>query len=424
MKIPTKINFKFLASHKFQLFFVWLLLNLIILLVVIGYSVTKPVRNEIAFGVNFSSEDGINYTLRAFELMGQDKSVSCQNVQNKFNEWAEFEDRPLHKICQQLTDSYSQKRATYIQNQLYGPRLIYPYLISITYPLIGINSIVWIPIVIFFLVLNLQFFLFKGVTKHIFIPAFALLITLSSKHLLELSLSTASTDIIQALLVMILIVALCTKTPPPILALITLIVAVLSTFNKQSQVFWLIFAFILYLFSVKIGRASPEVQKRLRIVSLLNILLQPISFLIVENYWNSFSGGKNIGIFPVLNFDNSTNVLLHYFSILSNVLVNDVATIITKDTSTLLIFSAFFFAFYYFFFNGHLSQGLDPVLKTFVLVSFAVLLASVGNAIIIGHGNIYLRMYLSFLVLGFGFILIALTCLLNNIKYKKYLFNQ
>jgi len=409
------------SSSRKRIVIVWLLLNFFTVLFIVGHTVTTPIRGEIAYGVNFASEDGMSYALRAFKLMGIDRNVSCEIVESKFNEWAKLDDRANHQLCAPPSTSYDKLRADYIQTQLYGPRLAYPYLISKLYPLIGISSIFWIPIILFLLVLNLQFYLFRNYTKAYLIPFIALFSVLSSKHFILLSLSTAATDLIQSLLVIILLVAIHSKTKLHFLTVISFTVLIISTFNKQSQIFWFVFATVLLAFS---NNFDQKIKNRLRTVSLLNIIGQPISYFFVEANWKSFSGGREIGLFPVLNVNNLSEIIFNYLNIFAKVVISDLATITTKDASTLLIFISLLFLTYLFLVKKRFQFINIDLSKLVILISMATLFASFANALIIGHGHIFLRMYLSFLALGYSILIITLTNIIKSSEYNSYIIER
>lgn len=375
---------------------------LMVFFVVVGHSITMPIRGQIAFGTNFLSEDGTRYAITMLEMKGKNYDEACSMVEKKFSQLAKFIEKPEYNVCYQSNDK--------VYSHLYGPRVVYPSLAALIYPLTGINSILWIPILIFSLIMVYQFRLAKYLN---FSPPAILLstfIALSSKHFIQLSLSTAATDLILSLLVFSLFFVLVHNLKNSILCITIIFIIILSTLNRQNQFFWIVFSLVL----IVLTKILHLVQiRKLYLVSGLILLLQIPSIYITEHFWNSFSIAKQSQLFPVVN--EPSNFLINFTRIATKILITDGATIITKNLSTLVLFltPVVLFIFLNSSTNNFEKNKLDMKFM-FVFLS-AVLSGCFANSMIQAVGNTYLRMYLPLMTVS----AIPLMYLFDRFIFKK-----
>ena len=390
----TQLRFiKFVENKSLPILFF-----LMVFFVVFGHSITMPIRGQIAFGTNFLSEDGTRYAITMLEMKGKNYDEACSMVEKKFSQLAKLIEKPEYNVCYPSNDE--------VYSHLYGPRVVYPSLAALVYPLTGINSILWIPILIFYLIMVYQFRLAKYLN---FSPPAILLstfIALSSKHFIQLSLSTAATDLILSLLVFTLFFVLVHKLRNSILFTTIILIIILSTFNRQNQFFWIFFSLtIIVLHLVE--------RRKLYLVSGLILLLQIPSIYITEHYWNSFSIAKQSQLFPVVN--EPSNFLINFTRIATKILITDGATIITKNLSTLVLFLTPVVLF--IFLNSstkNIKKNKLDIKFMFVFLS-AVLSGCFANSMIQAVGNTYLRMYLPFMTVS----TIPLMYLFDRFIFKK-----
>lgn len=394
----TQLRFiKFVENKSLPILFF-----LMVFFVVFGHSITMPIRGQIAFGTNFLSEDGTRYAITMLEMKGKNYDEACSMVEKKFSQLAKLIEKPEYNVCYQSNDE--------VYSHLYGPRVVYPSLAALVYPLTGINSILWIPILIFYLIMVYQFRLAKYLN---FSPQAILLstfIALSSKHFIQLSLSTAATDLILSLLVFTLFFVLVHKLRNSILFTTIIFIIILSTFNRQNQFFWIFFSLTIIVLTKILHLVE---RRKLYLVSGLILLLQIPSIYITEHYWNSFSIAKQSQLFPVVN--EPSNFLINFTRIATKILITDGATIITKSLSTLVLFLTPVVLF--IFLNSstkNIKKNKLDIKFMFVFLS-AVLSGCFANSMIQAVGNTYLRMYLPFMTVS----TIPLMYLFDRFIFKK-----
>jgi len=379
-----------------------ILFFLMVILVVFGHSVTMPIRGQIAFGTNFLSEDGTRYATTMLQMKGKNYYEACSMVERKFSQLAELIEKPEYNVCYKADDE--------VYSHLYGPRLVYPLLAALIYPITGINSILWIPILIFCLIMFFQFRLAKYLNLSppaILLSAF---IALSSKHFIELSLSTATTDLILSLLIFALFYTLIHNLRNSILCIAIIFIIIASTFNRQNQFFWIFFSLTIIILAKILCLVE---RRKLYFVSGLILLLQIPSAYITEYYWNSFSIAKQSQLFPVAN--DPSNFFIDFTRIATKILITDGATIISKNLSTLVFFLT---PIVLFIFSNSATRNIEKsrIDTRFIFVFLsAVLSGCFANSMIQAVGNTYLRMYLPFMTVS----IIPLMYLLDRLIFKK-----
>jgi hypothetical protein len=379
-----------------------ILFFLMVFIVVFGHSITMPIRGQIAFGTNFLSEDGTRYAITMLEMNGKNYDEACSMVEKKFSQLAKFIEKPEYNVCYQPNDK--------VYSHLYGPRVVFPSLAALIYPLTGINSILWIPILIFFLIMVYQFRLAKYLN---FSPPAILLstfIALGSKHFIQLSLSTAATDLILSLLVFLLFFVLVHNLKNSILFITIIFIIILSTFNRQNQFFWIFFSLVIIVLTKILHLVE---RRKLYLASGLILLLQIPSIYITEHFWNSFSIAKQSQLFPVVN--EPSNFLINFTRIAAKILITDGATIITKNLSTLVLFLTPVVLFIFLNSSTNNFEKNKLNVKFMFVFLIAVLSGCFANSMIQAVGNTYLRMYLPFMTVS----TIPLMYLCDRFIFKK-----
>jgi len=363
--------------------FLPLLLFVATFLVIFGHSVTAPIRGQIAFGTNFLSDDGTFYARTMLELVGKSNNESCLTVEKKFNELAKLIEKPNYVLCDSPNINH---------NALYGPRLIYPYLAAIIYPAVNINSILWIPILIFSLIVIFQYRLAKYLNLSPQAIFFGIIIALTSKYFVQLSLSTAATDLISAALVLFLFSILVRKFSNTKLIFWVVLLILVSTFNKQNQFFWIFFSLTLMIL-IKIFHFPNK--NKLYLSSVVILILQIPSIYFVEYKWNSFSWAEQSKLFPVAN--EYDNLVLEYIKIAIKILISDSATILTKSLSTLFLFITPILLLIFSYLNRiNLKDSISNI-RFSIIFCGAVFAGCFANSMIQGFGHTNLRMYLPYI---------------------------
>ena len=374
---------------------------LIFVLVLIGHTLTVPIRGEISFGSNYATQDGSRYAKMAYKLHGYSENKSCEIVEKKWTEWLGAE----YVLCTEPQNT--------LGDQYYASRLLYPYLVSLLIPISGINSVVWVVILFFIILFVIQMLLLNSFRLNSIAVILSIITLYSSKHFINLSLSTAATDLFLSIFVLVLFYALYRNLASNYLSIITVLISILSTINKQTQVFWITFSLVLIIQGMIY---NLKYKKKYYLVAIIMMSTQIISLLITEKIWQSISvvQSNKLGLI----FTEVSN-LQDFARILINIIVNDIATIATKDLSTFFIFFSYV-ALLYNFRKTPLTSNEYQIISMSATYITSCLIACIINVVVIGVGNLYLRMYLPFLSLSFISLALIFQKVLNPRILEKF----
>jgi hypothetical protein len=353
---------------------------------VIGYSFTVPIRGEILFGYNFANnQDGQNYAIKALELRGLNLEQACNEVKMQWSVW-----RPFDTISMDCSSKYPSD----IGNIYYSSRLLYPIINSILFTVAGFNSFIISVIIFFSLTYLFQIRFLLKLNSNFLAKTLAIFTLMSSDYYLNLSLSTAATDLILSLLVLVLFYYIYTDKSVKFLIFLTFCISSLSMLNKQNQIFWIVMALVFLFFSTFSSSAKKII---LRIIALELIILNILSIYITEKVWHSISVVQNGKLGLLFDSDLQFKTLI---SKILNIIVNDTATIVTKNLPTLIIFFALFTFIIFYFAKIFDSKNLNLNLELINIFIISTFLACIVNAMLVGVGNLGLRMYLPLIVIS------------------------
>jgi hypothetical protein len=164
--------------------------------------------------------------------------------------------------------------------------------------------------------------------------------------------------------------------------------------NKQNQIFWIVMALVFLFFSAFSSSAKKII---LRIIALELIILNILSIYITEKVWHSISVVQNGKLGLLFDSDLQFKTLI---SKILNIIVNDTATIVTKNLPTLIIFFALFTFIIFYFAKIFDSKNLNLNLELINIFIISTFLACIVNAMLVGVGNLGLRMYLPLIVIS------------------------
>jgi|694.fasta_scaffold139501_1 hypothetical protein len=379
------------SSRKFFLFFSYL----VFFLVVLGYSLTVPLRGQISFGANYLSDDGVVYAKNALILSGMSELSACEIVQEKWQKLGNYNVEPCKK------DQQNQ-----LIEQFYKPRYIYPFLISVTAPFLGINSIFITSIILFFILFSLQIRISALLNSFNFrLNLLSSIILLTNVYFIKLNLSSTGTDVILSLLIIFLFYGVITNISSINIILLSVILSIISTFNKQTQIFWIIFSLTVL---ISLIFQKTKAKKKLIISSFVILITQVISIVYTELNWESVKVARSIGFYPHLLSGSPTDFISNTYTALSRIVINDTATILTKNFSNLITFislpALYIFSRINLVFTSKEKENINLVL----IFANATLVACVSNAYISGYGNSNLRFYLPFIVFSFFSVVLSL----------------
>jgi hypothetical protein len=373
------INFaRYFPKIKYSSLIIILISFSTLVIVIFGYAVTAPIRGEIMFGANFMSNDGVHYAAKALEISGYSKQSACAETENLWSKWQGSE----YDWC--------PSSGLYVPSTYYSSRLLYPLALAILIPIVGIYSVVWIPIIVLFIMFIYHVKFLLKLKLSVIASILSITTLLSSKHFIELSLSTALTDLILSVFVFFLFYYIFLDKSYKFLIVLTLLISILSTINKQSQVFWIAFSLVAIFLT---HFTKIKLKRKINLVSIILISTQIFSLYATDQIWGSISTVRNteLGLIftEIRDFDD-------LFIIIIELLKNDLATILTKNLGTLFIFLSYAFLICSILNKKIKSEEIDKI-QYFGIFLTACLCACLINAIIIGLGNINLRMYLPFI---------------------------
>ena len=358
------------SSRRFFLFFSYL----VFFLVVLGYSLTVPLRGQISFGANYLSDDGVVYAKNALILSGMSELSACEIVQEKWQKLGNYNVEPCKK-----------DRQNQLIEQLYKPRYIYPFLMSVTAPFLGINSIFVTSIILFLILFSLQI---------------RISILLNSFNF-RLNLLTS----ILSMLIIFLFYGVITNISSLNIILLSVILSIISTFNKQTQIFWIIFSLTVL---ISLIFQKTEAKKKLIISSFVILITQVISIVYTELNWESVKVARSIGFYPHLLNGSPIDFISNTYTVFSRIIINDTATILTKNFSTMIAFISLPTLYIFSRINLSFTSKEKENISLVLIFANATLVACVSNAYISGYGNSNLRFYLPFIVFSFFSVILSL----------------
>jgi hypothetical protein len=402
LNMPEKLKYQKLMKSIIQpRVFIVIFTCLIFVLVVIGHTLTVPIRGEISFGSNYATQDGSRYAKMAYKFHGYSENKACEIVEKKWTEWLGAE----YILCAEPRNTSA--------DEYYASRLLYPYVVSLLIPISGINSVVWVVILFFIILFVIQILLLNSFKLNSIAAILSIITLYSSKHFIDLSLSTAATDLFLSIFVLILFYALYGNLTSKNLAIVTVLISILSTINKQTQLFWITFSLVLIIQGVIYNLTY---KKKFYLVAIIMIPTQITSLFITEKIWQSISvvQSNKLGLIftEVTNFQDLARILI-------NITVNDIATITTKDLSTFFIFFSYVALLYNFRKTPSTSNEYQLISMSAAYIT-SCLIACIVNVVVIGVGNLYLRMYLPFLSLSFICLALMFQKVLGPRNLKKF----
>lgn len=358
---------------------------ILLLFILIGHILVRPMPGEISINPTVISDDGIWYAWKSLTILGENEQVAADKVINWWNDHREMYDPPFSKFEPQSDFK--------LQDKFYGHRVIYPLLSALFVKYLGFFGLLVIPIFSFSAIWLL---LTKLLIKKDFLAFyFPLVLLAGSSHYVPNIITTAGTDSVLSLLILFFIYS-CVKFWNDNTRLIFYLnfTIFIGMFTRPSIIYWIFLSLIFIIVRHKSFNKKNIYKFGYFATLFLNIF---ICYYYIELTWNSFSIVKQFKDYPT---DYTISAILdRIFTSLSK----DALTLITKDVNllfmTLLTLSLLASKIRQMCRKMPHKVNLEftPKKPDTIIIAFtiAVFLASVAPLIFFGLGGVRLRFYLT-----------------------------
>jgi len=358
--------------------------TILLILVIIGQVLVRPMPGEISINPRVLTDDGVWYSIKSLIFSGEEKQEAADKTISWWNQYREMYN-PEFKEINVVYDLD-------VTDKFFGHRIIYPAATAYFVSVFDFFGLLVIPILAFSGIwLLLSLLLFKNRPVGYFIPLFILA---GSSHYVGNAISTAGTDIILAFLIFLFVFSFIRFRRNNIQVIILLnLIIFLGNFTRPSLIYWI----LLCLCAIFIQYVDKTYSRLRQLLLGSTYLLNNLAcYLYIENKWQSFSIIQSFDYYP-RNIEIDTFIRRAISSFFS-----DGVTILAKDFNLLLlcILAALYATTLTLrFIQNHFGKlkpkpiNFDDDIQ-FIIFTFAVIVAVLTPIIFTGIAGIRLRFYL------------------------------